>query len=187
MAYNVFPYSAVVEAPFYFVLGHKAFMAILFKLLLAKLRYMSNDICKPDLEAMREMCMMAARNFKIARDKCPSPTWDPDKMACKVGDMVSLKNHAPTSAFATKYKPSLKICKWTSDKAFHIQDDAGKVRCTSIQHLQLLHPAEHVLTHLPNKTSFGRTMKYINHPNISLTYQPLWNAQKEQIKGKTSW
>ena len=36
----------------------------------------------------------------------------------------------------------------------------------SIQHLQLLYPAEHMLSNLPNITSFGCSTKYINHPNL---------------------
>ena len=36
----------------------------------------------------------------------------------------------------------------------------------SIQKLQLLYPAEHMLTNLPDITSFGHTTKYINHPSL---------------------
>ena len=49
--------------------------------------------------------------------------------------MVILKNHVPTVALDTKYKPSFKICKSISDKAFDVQDSIGKIRCVSIQHL----------------------------------------------------
>ena len=80
--------------------------------------------------------------------------------------MILLKNHASTNAFDTKYTPSFRICKWISDKAFDVQESTGKVRHESIQHLQLLHPTEHVLTHLPHITSVGCMMKYINHPNL---------------------
>ena len=60
---------------------------------------------------------------------------DPDKAEFKVGDMVLLKSHAPTSVFGIKYKPSSRICKWISNKAFDLEDSAGKVRCVAIQHL----------------------------------------------------
>ena len=66
--------------------------------------------------------------------------------------MVLLENHVPNSAFNTKNKPSFRICKWIFDKAFVVQESAGKVRHVSIQHLQLLHAAEHVLMHLPEMT-----------------------------------
>ena len=69
--------------------------------------------------------------------------------------MVLIMNVAPTIALDTNYKPGFRICKWISDKAFDVQYSAGKVRCVSIQHLQLLHPTEHVLTPLPDMTLFG--------------------------------
>ena len=78
--------------------------------------------------------MMALLNLKTARGKCLPPIWDQDKVDFKMGDMT-LKDHLPTNAFDTKYKPSFRICKWISDKAFDVQDSAGKVRCVSIQHL----------------------------------------------------
>ena len=55
--------------------------------------------------------MMAVHNLKIARDKCPPPTLNPDNAQFKVRDMVLVKHHAPTNAFETKYKQ-------ISDKAF---------------------------------------------------------------------
>ena len=58
------------------------------------------------------------------------------------------------------------MCKWMSNKAFDGHDSAGKLRHVSLQHLQLLHLAEHVLIHLPEMTSFGRIMRYINQPNL---------------------
>ena len=124
-----------------------------------------NSLYKIDLDAMREICMLGVLNFKIAKDKCPPSTWDQDKDEFKVGDMVLLINHAPTNAFHTKYKPSFRICKWISDNAADLQDSAWKVRHVSIQHLQLLHLAD-VLMHLPDMTSFGRTMKNISHPTL---------------------
>ena len=53
-----------------------------------------------------------------------------------------------------------------SDKAFAVQDILGKVKGVSIQHLQLLHPTEQVLTNLPDINSFACTIKFINHPNL---------------------
>ena len=70
------------------------------------------------------------------------------------------------NAFDTKNKPTFRICKWISDKAFDVHDSAGKVKWVSIQLLKLLHPTEHVLRWLPYITSFGWLMKYINHPNL---------------------
>ena len=59
--------------------------------------------------------------------------------------MVLLKNHAPVNTFDTKYKPNFRICKQIYAKAFYLQNSAGKIKCVSIQHHQLLHPIEHVL------------------------------------------
>ena len=44
----------------------------------------------------------------------------------KVGNKVLLKNHAPTSVFHTKYKPSFRIYKWISDKALDVHDSTGR-------------------------------------------------------------
>ena len=54
--------------------------------------------------------------------------------------MVLLKNDVPTNTIDIKNKPSFRICKQISDKAFDVQESAGKVRCVSMQHLHLLHP-----------------------------------------------
>ena len=43
--------------------------------------------------------MMVVLNLKIAWDKCFAPTQDLDKAEFYIGDMVLLKNHAPTSEF----------------------------------------------------------------------------------------
>ena len=72
--------------------------------------------------------------------------------------------HTLTTAFDVKYKPSYRICKWLSNKAFNIQDNTGKVRHTSIQHLQLLHLNDQVPIQLRDMTMFGQTTKYINYP-----------------------
>ena len=69
--------------------------------------------------------------------------------------MVLLRNHTPKDTFNSKYKPSFRICKKISDKAFDVQDNLGKIKRVSIQHLQLLHPTEHMLTNLLDINSFG--------------------------------
>ena len=158
MDYNVCPRSLLDEHPFYSMFRYNAFMPTLFKLLLPKLRYMSYAGCKIKLVAMRQKYMIAGLSLKTVRDKCPPPIQDPDKAEFKIGDMVLLQNHAPINTSNTKDKPSFRIWKWISDKAFDVQDNAGKVRCVSIQHLQLFHPTEHVLTHQPDITSFGWMM-----------------------------
>ena len=80
--------------------------------------------------------------------------------------MAFIKNHAPASKFHTKYKRTFRICKQICDNAFDGQDSVGIIRHVFIQHLQLLHPAEHVLMHLPEMPSFGRKTRYINLPNL---------------------
>ena len=127
--------------------------------------------------------MLAVLSFKIARHKCLSPIWDQDKVEFKVGDMVLLKNNAPTNAFYSKYKPSFRICKQISDKAFDVHNSTGKVRHMSI-HLQLLHHTEHVLTNLPDITSIKWTMKYFNHSNLMSNLHTPVKTQNKLIKGK---
>ena len=49
-----------------------------------------------------------------------------NKTDYKVGDMVLIKNHIPMAAFDSKYRPSFRICRWLSDKAFNVQDNKEK-------------------------------------------------------------
>ena len=72
----------------------------------------------------------------------------------------------PKDTFDSKYKPSFQFCKKISDKAFEVQDNLGKVKQVLIQHLQLLHPTEHMLTNIQDINSIGHTMKYINHLDL---------------------
>ena len=126
---------------------------------------MADEKWKIHLDAMYDIYMMAVHNLKIAWDKCPPPLRDPDKTEFKVEEMMLLKKHTPIDDFNTKHKPSFKICNRISDKAFDVQDSTGMNRWISLQYLQLLHPTEHVLTHLPDMTSFGWLMM-INYLNI---------------------
>ena len=153
MAYKVFQHSSAGEAPFHLMFGFDPFMPTLFKLLLPKLRYMGDEKCRIHLDAIWEVYMMAVINIKMARDKCPSLISDCDKTNFKIGDMVLIRNHTPEDIFDLKYKPSFRICKKISDKAFDVQDGAGKIRQVSMQHLQLLYLAEHVLANLFHMTS----------------------------------
>ena len=52
------------------------------------------------------------------------------------------------------------------EKAFDVQDPTGKIKRVSAEHIQSMYPAEHYLTALPQKEIFGRTVNYINHPNL---------------------
>ena len=94
--------------------------------------------------------------------------------------MALVRNHTPKDTLYLKYKPSFRICKKILDKAFDVQDSAGKVRQVSIQHLQLLYPMEHPLINLPDTTSFGHTTRYINHPNLMPDLCTIFKAKKTQ-------
>ena len=48
-----------------------------------KLRYTGDEGCKIYVDAMREIYVMAVLNLKIARDKCPPPSEDPNKTVVK--------------------------------------------------------------------------------------------------------
>ena len=56
---------------------------------------------------MREVNMMPGLHLKMDRDKCPLPINDPNKTDFKVGDMVLLKNHPPTTAFDSQIQAKL--------------------------------------------------------------------------------
>ena len=103
--------------------------------------------------------MMALLNYVTARDKCPLQIGDPEKTDFKTGDMVLVKNQTPKDRFDYKYRPSFRICKKILDKAFDVQGSTGRVRQLSIKHMQLLNPAEHVLTKPLDLNSFGCTSK----------------------------
>ena len=50
----------------------------------------------------------------------PTPARDPDRTNFKIGDMVLLRNHTSKDTIDLIYKPSFRICKKISDKAFDI-------------------------------------------------------------------
>ena len=72
----------------------------------------------------------------------------------------------------------IRICWRVSDKAFAMQDNMGKIRSVSIQYLQLLHPTEHILVHLPHMASFGWTT---DHPN------PMPNLHSAETRSKHTY
>ena len=80
--------------------------------------------------------------------------------------MILIKNQAPQTAFDVKYKPSYHIVKKIRKKAFDVQDPIGKIQRVSAEHMQFIYPAEYYLIALPQNKNFGRTVKYINHPNL---------------------
>ena len=104
MAYNVCPHFSAGVALFYLMFGCNTIMPILFKVLLPKLRHMGDAGCRIYLDAIREIYMMAVLNLKIDQDK-RSPIKDPDKAKLKVGDMVLMNSHAPTSALTLNTNP----------------------------------------------------------------------------------
>ena len=52
------------------------------------------------------------------------------------------------------------------EKAFDMQDPTKKTKRVSAEHIQFMYPAEYYLTTLSQKEIFGRTAKYINHPDL---------------------
>ena len=111
-------------------------------------------MCRIHLDAMLDIYIMAALNLKMAYDKCPPPIKDPSNANFEIGDMALLRNLTPKDTSASKYQPMFWIFKKIWEKAFEAQDNLGKVKWVSIQHLQLLHPAEHMLTNLPDINYF---------------------------------
>ena len=118
----------------YLMFGYDSFMPTLFKLLLPKLKCMGDEKCKIHLDAMQEIYMVAVLNLKTAWDKNLPPIRDPSKTNFKIGHMVLLGNCTLKEMFHSKYKPSFRICKKISDKAFDVQDNLDKIKRVSIQH-----------------------------------------------------
>ena len=55
--------------------------------------------------------MMSVLNLKTAGDRCSPSNIGPHETNFKVGDMILLKNHNPTTAFDIKYRTSYQISK----------------------------------------------------------------------------
>ena len=66
--------------------------------------------------------------------------------------MVLLRNHTFKDTFDLNINQVSEFV--ISDKAFDVQDNLGKIKRVSFQHLQLLHPTDHVLTNLSDINSF---------------------------------
>ena len=139
-------------------------MPTLHNLLLPKLRYMGDDTGKLQLDLMREVYMTAILNLKMSRDRCPLPSAPSTPKTIKVGDLVLLKNYTRQNPFDSKYIPNYRVSSLVCGNAVDIQDPAGRVRRASIKDLQLMVPSEFFITHLPEAQTFGRKVKYINHP-----------------------
>ena len=110
--------------------------------------------------------MMAVLNLKMSQDLYLPTTGNPQNTDLKVGDLILIKNQAPQSALDMKYKPSYHIVKKIEEKAFDVQNPTGKIKRVSAEHVQFMYAAEYYLTDLPQKKIFGRTAKYINHPDL---------------------
>ena len=83
--------------------------------------------------------MMAVLKFKWQETNAVPQLRDPDRTDFEIGHMVLIMNHTTKDVFDSKYKYSLQICKKILDKAFDVQDSAGKVRQVSVQQLQVLY------------------------------------------------
>ena len=106
--------------------------------------------------------MLAAINLKRAREKQPTVrTKDLPKF--KVADLVLLKDHKTQNRDA-KYMPKFCICKVINDRAYDLKDLTGHVRCAAVTDVQLLMPAEYIVSMLPEIKVFGWACNYINDP-----------------------
>ena len=115
---------------------------------------------------MREIYVMAVLNLQMSWDWYPPQTSNHKNADLKVGDLILIKTQAPHSTFVVKYKPVYCIVKKIGEKAFDVQDQTGKIKRVSSEHIQFMYPAEHYLTALLQKEIFGRTVKHINHPDL---------------------
>ena len=68
-AYNIFPYTATGESPFFLMYGQDAFLPTLHNLLQPKMHYMGDDECKIHLDLMREVYMLVVLNLKMSCDR----------------------------------------------------------------------------------------------------------------------
>ena len=146
--------------------------------------------CRIHLDAVPEIYMMGVLNLKMSLDQYPLPTGNPCNTDLKIGDVILIKNQAPQSAVDAKYKPSCHSVKKIGDKAFDVQDPTRKIKRVSAQHIQFMYLAEHYLTVLPQKDTFGRTARYINYPNsmpdlhkeLEMTEPDKWQADHSNMQ-----
>ena len=68
IVYNIFPYSAAGETPFFLMYRRDAYLPTLHQLLQPKMRYMGDNKCRIHLDAMQEIYMMTVLNLKMSQD-----------------------------------------------------------------------------------------------------------------------
>ena len=106
--------------------------------------------------------MLPAINIKRTRDRHPNrKTKDFPKF--KVGDLLIFKCYKKQNQDA-KYMPNLHICKVKNEKGYDLQDPAGHIQHATVPDIQLLMPAECIVSMLLNVRAFRWACKYINDP-----------------------
>ena len=64
-----------------------------------------------------------------------------------------LINHKKQDSDA-KYMPNIRICKVANDRAYDLQDQTGHVQHAIVAKIQLLMPAEYIVSMLPDVKAF---------------------------------
>ena len=113
---------------------------------------------------LRVAYMLAAVNLKGARDK-QSIQKAKDPLKFKVRDFLLIKNHKK-QIWNIKYMPDFHICKVINNRPYDFEDPTGHVQHASVADIQLLMPAEYIVSMLPNIKAFGQAWKYINVPSM---------------------
>ena len=105
---------------------------------------------------LREAYMEAAENLtkKVRDGQAGKVIWEISKF--KVGDLVLLTNHKKHTPWDAKYMSNFHICKVINDRPYDLQNPSGHVCHNFVEDIQLLIPAEYIVTLLPDAKVFGR-------------------------------
>ena len=114
---------------------------------------------------LREVYMLAALNLKKkARDRQPNKmTFENSKF--KVGRFRIAEKPQEATIYA-KHMTNFRMCKIIHDRIYDLQNPSGHVWCLALAGIQLLMPAEYIVSLLPDKIEIWRTCRYINDPSI---------------------
>jgi hypothetical protein len=176
-AYNFFPNQHSRESAFFLMFGRDP-ITPLNKILGAKLRYLGDNMALLELDELRKCHALAAFNIKLARDKDPNILKTPPTRPLKIGDPVMIRNYV-RNTWDPKYLVEYRIISFPSERQVEVVSPTGRVKRVNIQDVHFQYPANQVIRHLPDVSSFGRAVKFVYHPdNIPDLH---WSLQKDLL------
>jgi hypothetical protein len=148
------------------------------KIMGAKLRYLGDNQALLELDELRKCHALAAFNIKLARERVPDLFKTPPSRPLKIGDPVMLRNHV-RNTWDPKYSVENRIISFPSERQVEVIAPNGRVKRVNIQDVHFQYPANQIVKHLPDISSFGRAVKFVYHPdNIPNLH---WSLQRNLL------